>query len=337
LKLLLIFLTGHWTDLLKALKGTKNLVPMNKIALARLAGFLFSDGSMYYSARNNYYEISFSVGCIDDAKSLESDLSHLGAKCHIDHRLKEFKIAGRPIKMHTYRVKILSKELFSLFENLGAPVGKKTDKKYEVPKWVLEGERKIQREFLSGFLGGDGPKVTIFMQKRNGKQPCNSLKINDIEFFKRIDLLNNGICFAKQISSLLENLGVQVNRIFNKGNFKRKDNTFSTSIHIRLSQTIETAVSYLNISFAYCKQKNIGTRKVKMFLEEILRRRIVWRQKYIHALSLYKEGLSIKEVAERAGVSYAAAFGWIRYNRKPTVEPHYLKFDKWGKIDANIK
>lgn len=302
---------------------------MNKGLIARVAGFLFSDGCLYINQKNNYYEVSFSLGDKRDVISLTNDLKILGYDSHFKEEEKLVKMANRNFKMHVFRVKCVSKKLFELMANLGVPVGKKTDHIYEVPNWVLSGSRDVQKQFLAGFLGGDGPKATITVVERKRKKPCNKIGINDIEFYKRIDLIEYGIVFAYQLKWLLERFGVKMRRIFCKGKFPRKNGTYSTSIHLSLSQTVESALAYCNVGFAYCVQKTNSTEPVKAFLRELHKRRMEWREIHAQALNLYNGGLSIKEVAERVGVSYDVIFGWIHYNKKPTIRQHHLKFDAW--------
>ena len=48
----------------------------------------------------------------------------------------------------------------------------------------------IKKEFLSAYLGGDGPRVAIkVMPSKGNKEPYNAVRINDIEFRKRIESL----------------------------------------------------------------------------------------------------------------------------------------------------
>lgn len=50
---------------------------------------------------------------------------------------------------------------------------------------------------------------------------------------------------------------------------------------------------------------------------QIRRGKEFYADKAEEAVSLYKEGKSIKEVAQRLGVSYSAAYHWVRGIRKP--------------------
>ncbi|RJQ21516.1 hypothetical protein C4580_02135 [Candidatus Woesearchaeota archaeon] len=298
--------------------------------LAKITGALFSDGCLYKGEKSHYYEVSFSVGTQADVDELTKDLTERGVIPRVRRQEKTVCIGQRTFTIRVFQVRCASKELFLTFSRLGVPVGKKSNVSFSVPDWILNGNSEVKRAFLAGFLGGDGPKVTIEVRSRKGKEPFNAVRINDIEFYKREDLLANGFHFANELSRLLKEQGIVVSRIFNKGRFLRKDGTFSTSIHIALGKSIESALSYSRIGFAYCSQKREQVKGAEAFLETIAQKRYEWKRTYEAALNLYNAGGTVKLVAEKLKISYGTAFGWLRKGKTPTVAYHKLKFDKWG-------
>jgi len=303
--------------------------------IAQLVGALFADGSLELGKKNHYYGLSFSVGDQRDVEDLVKDLTTIGGYPHVRNQKKTFSIAGRVITMNTFQVRCGSKELFLTFKGLGVPVGKKSNQEYSVPSWIMHGSLTLQKRFLSGFLDGDGPVVTIDVRKRPRKEDYNTIRINDVEFYNRIDLVNNGVLFAHQLCWLLEKQGVVINKVFNKGEFSRKSGTVSTSVHITLSTTIESALAYGEIGFAYCHHKSERMRKVQLFLERLAYMRKMWREKHATALNLYNTGSNLKSISRDLDISYETIFGWVKQGKNPTVNYHKLKFDKWGENNVN--
>jgi len=315
----------------------KNLLPLRvnneKLPiLARLIGLCLTDGGLYHSEKNNYREISFSVGDKKDIQFLKNDLFRLGFLTHSRERASLHEIEGRKFKMHTFRIKCLSSALWLLFRALEVPEGNKTNQAYGIPFWLFRSPKLVKREFLAGFLGGDGPKLLMHLSPRKKGKPYNSLTINDLEFYKREDLADAGISLAKQLSELLAEFGVEVTRIFlEKVSYLRQDKTKTIIIHLRFRQTFVVGWAMARrIGYAYCKQKNTAASQLGEFLGRILAKRKDWKEVHQEAIKLEKEEkLAPSEIAERLNISEGAAWGWLRYNQKPTIKKHFEKYPQW--------
>jgi len=317
----------------------KGLIPLtfdnDKILiLARLMGELFSDGNLYKNKSNNYREISFSLGQTKDADQIIEDLKILGFECHrYKLRKREGKILGRTFISKEYKVKCCSTALWLLFRALGVPEGNKTDCNYTVPKWIMNGSQQVKREFLRGYLGGDGPKPTIRLQKSKSRKSHDHFFLNDVEFHKREDLIGSGIRFACQIKKLLETFGVKVRKVFNEDEkYIRKNKTKTKIIHIGFHTDYETGYNLCKIGYCYSRQKQLSALYVGEFLRKRLYERKMWLEKYSDLIMHYKKGLSIKELAERFGISKDTIFGWIKYMKQPMRKVHKEKFSNWYRV-----
>lgn len=317
--------------------GEKNLLPLKAdnpkmLILARLVGFCLTDGSLYQSEKNNYREVSFSVGQENDVESLREDFLKLGFSIHVKERVSLHEIGGRKFKMHTFKVKCLSSAFWLLFRAMGVPEGNKTNQVYALPDWIFKVSRLAQREFLAGFLGGDGPRVTITEKERKNKNSYNKLNINDLEFYKREDLADSGLSFAWQLTELMAEFGVRVVKVFVKeAPYKQKDGTQTKIIHLKFRQDFETGYALTRrIGYAYCSQKATVAVQVGEFLGKILTKRKKWQKIYQEAIKLEKEKeLSPSEIANDLNVSEGAVWGWLKYNRKPTIKKHFEKYPQW--------
>jgi len=296
--------------------------------IARLIGSLFSDGGLYHSRANNYREIHFTLGQKEDAQELTSDLCQLGFKAHVRERVTQNKVGGREFQLHTHRVKCCSTALWVLFVALDVPVGKKTKQNYFVPDWILCASSEVKKEFLKGYIGGDGPKVTVGLTERKKKQPCNTIQINDIEFYKQERFLDSGLKYALQLKELLACFDVDVTRIFSKELILNEQKI--QVIHISISSAVKSAYAYCKLGYAYCKQKQDAITDVTQFLELLRQKRTEWSQKYLEALDLYNsKNKSIIEISKSLNLSKNTVYGWVKQGKKPTIGYHKIKYPAW--------
>ena len=309
--------------------------------IARLMGALFTDGTLYIQESNNYREISFVLGSEKDVEMLQHDLEILGFSFHVSERTNKQEISGRSFTAHTYRVKCLSTALWLLFKAVGVPVGNKTNQAYGLPEWLMTAPLLIKREFLAGFLGGDGPRLHMFESKRAKGNSYNSLTINDLEFYKRSDVVDSGQRLAGQLSQLLSEFGVEIVKVFNKkAPYKRKDGSQTVVIHVKFRQKFETGYNLATkIGYAYCWEKEKSAIQVGEFLRRAMVRRSRWFKVYQQAIELAgNTRLSPVMIARRLGISNGAVWGWLRYGRKPTTFNHFEKFSTWIKeVTLNLK
>lgn len=316
----------------------KGLLPLKEnclhiLTLARLAGALFTDGSLY-QGKNNYRETSFTLGRREDAEEVIGDLVSLGfKKVHLKERMSNGQIGKRKFKQHSFRVKCLSTSLYLLLRALGVPEGSKFSQKVSLPSWINLGTTAIKREFLAAILGGDGPKLDMVLAKRENKLPYNKLLINDYEFHKEKNLADSGKKFAQELSFLLEEFGVHVRKIFiDKDNYLRKDGKVACTVHLAFSSDFETGFALAHkLGYIYCRTKEESAAIIGEFLRIILEKRNTWQSFYKKALKLYKQGISAKTISQKLGLSYDTVFGWVRLSKKATVPYHLLKFTKWVK------
>jgi thioredoxin len=318
---------------LKQLKE-RDLLPLrldNKktLILARLLGYSITDGSLS-SCKNNERLVEFFTGTKKDAENIQKDLESLGYCSSLRFSSRNRNIYGRDVRQSAYRVRSCKTSLFLLFKALGAPSGDKTVVDYAIPSWIIDGPRNVQREFLSGFLGGDGTTPIIHVRKRERRKAYNRVHINPIEFHKREDLLESGLNLASQITELLKNFGVKVKEIkHEREGYKRKDGLRSIKFKIVLYTSFENVFNYSSIGFSYSQMKNRSARIINEFLKIRLRkkqRRIEQRKK---AIELRKKGYTIKKIADTLCLSKAVVTNWLIKGCSAFPPQDSLLFDDW--------
>jgi len=171
----------------------QNLPQSKEAALAAVLAYNMGDGTIT-QRKEGYYAGGMFANNRDDLERLARVMSVAFEYDKPTVRLKK----GNGIKSgygcapDTYQVGFsdrISRELISL----GAPVGKKVEKIFDVPPWVMGGSLEIKRAFLSALWGAEGSKPR---PAKNGKVPgslvlamCKRKGVNGQEFFRQLQIL----------------------------------------------------------------------------------------------------------------------------------------------------
>ena len=318
----------------------KNLLPLNInnkniLIITRLLGSIFTNGNLYFSKKNNYGEVSFSLRSEKDLENLREDLILLGFNnVHSKREKNKITVNNRSYTINTIKVKVCSTSLWLLFSALGAPIGDKTSNSYLLPKWLMESSLIIKKEFLASFIGGDGSKISMRLSERIGKKPYNSVKINDIEFHKNPEVAESGIKLANQLSSLFKELNVKVNNIFVEDDiYLKKDNKISKIIHIPIKNNFGNAYNlYKNVGYRYAYTKEIESMRSSEFIRRILNKRQEWSGIYNQSIQLNKsKGYGYRTLSRMLKLYPHTVWQWIKKGVKPTINKHYQKYSTWLK------
>ena len=144
------------------------LLPLNNTdtrvqTLARMFGFVYTDGTLTYHKRDRTYMLQACFGCEYGAQQFEQDVDTLGfRKTKVRYGERTYKGATH----HTWDVAHQG-VIGCLFYALGMTSGKKTTQPTKhVPDWIVHGSLSTVREYLSGFQGGDGCQIRFNLLKR---------------------------------------------------------------------------------------------------------------------------------------------------------------------------
>ena len=217
--------------------------------LSRIFGFLLADGSIniYERNGNKFSACSFDFGTENDVKNFENDLLLCGFnKC-------KFNKASRTLNetIHTTYAVTHNGILPALLLSLGVSFGKKTESyRKEIPNWIINGNKLIKREFLSGFQGGDGCKIRWNKMSVGYNFICaeTSQQINP-------KYLNSLIKFMEQCVEILKDFDIEVS---NMKNNKVEENRIKVSF--KISDKHSNLIKYYeNIGYRYASTKNINS------------------------------------------------------------------------------
>lgn len=296
--------------------------------LARLLGFVITDGYLYEDLKHNTYETHFYVGKGEDAQAIKRDLQILGfEKLEIKNRSNKRQIRGRDFTITTFRCRNLNRALFFLLKALGAPVGRKKNQAYFIPDWVISGTIATQREFLKGWIGGDGSKIAYHIRQGGNSSHYANFTVNAIEFHKEKDLEREGVIYAKQLGFLLEKQGVKVRKI------SSSDDEDGVIISLKISTDYESLLNLTKIGYAYAATKNANVHNVKEFLMYRLFERKRYEQVKKSALELQALGIGDQEISQNLQISLQTAVSWRYTNKETNIVHPPIKgeaiFTKW--------
>ncbi len=282
--------------------------------LARLLGFVMTDGYLYEDLKHNIYETHFYVGTEVDAEEIKQDLLILGfEKLEIKRKTNDRIDGNRRYTISCLRCRNLNRALFFLLKSLGSPVGRKKNQTYFIPDWIIDGDISIKRAFLNGWLGGDGCKITYRMKHGGTSSHDARFNVNTIEFHKEKYLEREGVLYAKQLGLLFEQLGVEVKDI------SSSDDEDGVIISLRVATDYQSLLNLANIGYAYAKTKNTNT----PFIREFLQYRLLERNHYIQTKQIVLQqlalGVSNSQIAQSLQIPIGTVYSWGHVNRDTKV------------------
>ena len=256
--------------------------------LCRMMGFLYADGHINIISRKrtnvttneNYntqdFQCSFDFGRENDANLFENDLHICGfAKNKVMEGTRSFcsKYSDRIQTHHTFTT-IHNGVLPAYLISLGMSYGKKTETiRNPIPEWIVN-TKEFGRQFMKGFQGGDGSKITVNSQL-NITMHGSSQQINHL--FK--DSLNK---FMNQCIDILHSLGVKSYMLDEKIIDENR-----VKLEFQINQHYDNLITYFDeIGYAYSETKNNQSFKI---IEHLKSRNYLIRKHNVTIQQLYKD------------------------------------------------
>ena len=229
------------------------LLPLYKLKIiARLIGALNTDGHIGMSKDVNgeykYYNASFYVGEKYDVYQLVDDIQTLEfGTPSIKYETNNFEDKNNG-RITTTRVwKVGKSGAFAYFLYLmGGFCGKKTNMKRCLPKWLINAEPSIKREFLSAFQGGDGRRISY---EKNGNCWRPNLGITSQTTYD--EFLDDTLEYMKQIATMFGEFNIKCHT----RTIKVKEQS-KTQVLIAFDTGAENLERYVDIiNYTYCEEK----------------------------------------------------------------------------------
>ena len=267
-------------------------LPQNKLEiLARLIGFNITDGHIGIRTNGKYYDCEFSVGEEKDTFDLLDDIMKLGFGTPNIRRITSTHINSKNGKETIYNTwRVQKNGVFAYLLNyLGTFDGKKTEQSRKVPEWIMNANKRIQREFISGFVAGDGCRLSMNLNQETYKISCGKIcQVSSKEYVK------DTLTYLEQISSILRKFNIDCQ--INEGGITDND---KIRCEIVIGQSYENLNKYADIiNFRYCNEKR---RKSALTIEYIKHKNHyadIKGEMYENIVSLYKSGIGCSEICE---------------------------------------
>lgn len=298
--------------------------------LANLLGLILTDGSLSIQ-KNNLRSVEFFVNDKDIEEVLK-DLIFLGYDAGVREQEITGKLNNREFSQKISRIRVSKTSLLILFASLGGIIGRKFIKGLKIPEWILNGPLEIQKSFLQGFLGGDGPKIEIkAIKDEKRKKAYNKSFINPLEFHFYSNAENSPDNFSKEILYLLENHGVKIRKIIieKERRYERKDKKESILLKICFNTNLNSAYSYASIGFKYASSKKLPASIAREYLKERIAILEETNKKREQAI-LMKDKFNMKEISKNLQVPISTINNWLN-GKKAGSSIGVINYDDWVK------
>ena len=133
-------------------------------------------------------------------------------------------------------------------------------KPFGTPKWILKGDKKIQRRYLQRLFDCEG---SIQLQK------IKRIMIK-LKFHKIAHLKGNMINFLNEIRSMLLRFYIRSTNPFKAGQTKRKDGSISEGYEFQILGTKNNLSSIINFQKHINFEGNIKRGKLKRYIDYLL-------------------------------------------------------------------
>ena len=223
--------------------------------LIKIAGFLFGDGTLYFSGEAGKGTTWF-YGNTPDLETIREDVEAVGfTPSRVYEQTRQHAIqtpyADYDFERTETSFKVTSTSFAALMIALGVPVGNKAAQDYTVPDWLPEAPKWHQRLFLASLFGAErSAPSTLTDHGRNFYSPTLSLN-------KRDGFVGSGHDFFAEISSMLKTFGVETNAI--SVNDVNPDDDATDSQRLRLllsSRTASLIALWSRVGFEYNEKRS---------------------------------------------------------------------------------
>lgn len=227
----------------------KNTAEKNLI-LAKIVGYLFGDGCLYFSGKKGY--VAF-YGKKEDLLQIQEDIFRLGFRSQIHSRTREHNIitqyGNKEFASTTFELHVKTKEFADILKALGVPVGNKTRQDYSVPDWIKKGPKSVKRQFLAAFFGAELSAPATHTKTGFYSPILSQNKIASLSAGAKL--------FMLEISRMLEDFGVVVNKISERDEFVNQYGEKTKRFRLILSAEENNLVRlWRSVGFEYNNARN---------------------------------------------------------------------------------
>ena len=241
----------------------RKLIPLRQNSpqlpyLLKIMGYVFGDGNIYFT-NGEGKGITWFYGKKEDLEDIRKDIKRIGytpSRVYLRKRENKIKTLYSEYRFENIQAgfKVSSSSFASLLCVLGCPLGNKRNNYYHLPSWIFALPRWQKRLFLASYFGAEmSTPSTLTKHDYNLYAPVLSLN-------KSKETLLSGKNFLEEICSLLNEIGVKVNKISQRKEQVNADGTTSYRLRLILSSSLDNLINfYSRVGFEYnAKKKFLG-------------------------------------------------------------------------------
>jgi tRNA-splicing ligase RtcB len=225
--------------------------------LLRLLGYVFGDGTVYFSGGSGKGTTWF-YGEPADLELIRADVVAAGfTPSRVYTRLRRHRITTAyndyEFERQEAAIKIVDSAFAALLAALGAPIGAKALQDYGMPAWLFAAPLWQQRLFLAALFGAELSAPRAFAERNyNFTTPVLSLN-------KRDGFVESGRQFLQGLSQLLAGFGVETKAISQRAEQKNVDGSQSHRLRLILSSRPESLVNlWSRIGFEFNRKRQVS-------------------------------------------------------------------------------
>jgi flagellin-specific chaperone FliS len=206
-----------------------------------------------------------------------------------------------------------------LLYSLRLPKGNKVLQKTYIPNWIRKGNQKIKKAFLNSLFEGELQKHKVqYNIKKNKVEICPiTFGLSKIKRYK-----SNLIKFLNEIRGMLEEFNIKSTKVEEpKLSNIRKDEFVTCSSRFYISTSAINTLRFYNLfDYQFNKEKRGALIKAAEEAKIKLARMSSQMLKYMKAVELYMNGLSLYKIAKKLDIQYSTAKNWLKINKHlPTL------------------
>jgi DNA-directed RNA polymerase beta subunit/intein/homing endonuclease len=309
---------------LKLLNFVDKPIPQEKLEIfARLIGYCITDGNITkISKEKEQYQVRFSLGEEEDVYEIIDDMQKLGfGSPYITRSTTHHTNYKNGI--HTiHKTWTVSKGgAFGYFMmKMGGLVGDKTIMTRKIPDWILNGNNRIKREFLSGFNGGDGSRFS--MQKNENRY---KLSVQTVYQTTTNEFLKDTENYINSIINMYTEFNIQC--ILKTEKILEED---KTKVGFYISNTYENLAKFSElIGYRYCNEKRRASAPVIEYVKYKTDISNTKKDMYKKIIELSNNGTKLSQIVEDTGFEYQIVKRILENLRKGKIpEPREFETGK---------
>lgn len=295
--------------------------------IARIAGFLLADGSLGFT----YGDVPTSTFCFGtryDGELFLQDMEriafHSNKLSYVENTIID-KETGREATHHAWTTSY-GGCFASLMLALDLTYGKRVTNAHKpVPEWIRRGTFAVKREFVAGFQGGDGSKIT--WTKRPDKVKAGKFNFSSTLQHIAPEHTQSLVVFMQQIADICTELGVEV-----LGVKVEPESPDRNLVRINFSDKEENIVKYMNIiGYRYATTKSTEGYHISEYLKykhNKIQERVQLKET-IQALT--NQGLYPSQIAKQLNLRLRQVTSILEYkgNGSTLASKDTMGFEEW--------